>query len=195
MTAGRQNSLVVDGLGRFDPMVAAPTFSVIGFSNTAAGGGDTEDARYNTSAKYRIGVGPFSLAALCQFGGFDQGNGSNGAFSVGIAGDFGPFSFGAEGEKVKDAVALSNFAEFPLPAELSANALKATLSNNTHGVLAVKYAFEKATIYSGWDYILFANPSDAYPNGFTAIGITRPGRLCEIHHLYRTQDLGAFGWA
>ena len=81
LTAGRQNSLVVDGLGRFDPMGAAPNFSVIGFSNTAAGGGDTEDARYNTSAKYRIGVGPFSLAALYQFGGFDQGNGSNGAFS------------------------------------------------------------------------------------------------------------------
>jgi predicted porin len=170
LTAGRQNSLIVDGLGRFDPMGAAPNFSVIGFSNTAAGGGDTQDARYNTSAKYRIGVGPFRLAALYQFGGYDQGNGSNGAFSVGIGGNFGPFSFGAEGERVKDAVALSNFAEFPLPAGVSANALKATLSNNTNGVLGATYTFDKATLYSGWEYILFANPSDAYSNGFTAIG-------------------------
>ncbi len=170
LTAGRQNSLIVDGLGRFDPMGGAPNYSVIGFSNTAAGGGDTQDARYNTSVKYRVGVGPIRLAALYQFGGFDQGNGSNGAFAVGIAGDFGPFSFGAEGEKVKDAVALSNFAEFPLPAGVSANALKATLSNNTNGDLGVKYTFDKATIYSGWEYILFANPSDAYPDGFTAIG-------------------------
>jgi predicted porin len=36
LTAGRQNSLIVDGLGRFDPMGAAPNYSVIGFSNTAA---------------------------------------------------------------------------------------------------------------------------------------------------------------
>jgi len=170
LLAGRQNSLITDGLGRADPMGAAPIFSVIGVSNTAAGGGDTQTARFNTAAKYRLGVGPFHLAALYQFGGYDQGNGSNGAFSLGITGDFGPFSFGAEGAKVKDAVALSNFAQFPLPAGVSANALKATLSNNTNGVLGVRYTFDRATIYSGWEYILFANPSDAYPNGFTAIG-------------------------
>ena len=34
-------------------MGAAPAFSVIGVSNTAGGGGDTENARYNTSVKYR----------------------------------------------------------------------------------------------------------------------------------------------
>jgi predicted porin len=170
LTAGRQNSLITDGLGRADPMGAAPNFSVIGVSNTAAGAGDTQTARYNTSVKYRIGVGPFHFATLYQFGGFDQGNGSNGAFSLGMTGDFGPFSFGMEGEKNKDAVALSNFAEFPLPQGVSANALKATLSNNTSGIVGARYTFGNATFYSGWEYILFANPSDAYPNGFTAIG-------------------------
>jgi predicted porin len=170
LTAGRQNSLITDGLARFDPMNAAPNFSVIGVSNLAAGGGATQTARYNTSAKYRIGVGPFHFAALYQFGGYDQGNGSNGAFSLGMTGDFGPFSLGVEGERNKDAVALSNFAQFPLPPGVSANALKATLSDNTNGILGVRYTFDKATIYSGWEYILFANPSDAYPSGFTAIG-------------------------
>ena len=170
VTAGRQNSLIVDGADRFDPMGAASSFSVIGVSNTAAGGGDTETARYNTSLKYRVGVGPFHFAGLYQFGGFDQGNGSNGAFSLGMAGDFGPLTFGVEGEKNKDAVSLSNFAQFPLPAGVSANALKATLSNNTSGILGVRYTFGNAALYSGWEYILFANPSDAYPDGFTAIG-------------------------
>ena len=170
LTAGRQNSLITDGLARFDPMNAAPSFSVIGVSNLAAGGGATQTARYNTSAKYRIGVGPLHFAALYQFGGYDQGNGSNGAFSLGMTGDFGPFSLGLEGERNKDAVALYNFAQFPLPPGVSANALKATLSDNTNGILGVRYTFDKATIYSGWEYILFANPSDAYPNGFTAIG-------------------------
>jgi predicted porin len=170
LTGGRQNSLVTDGLGRFDPMGAAPNFSVIGVSNTAGGGGDTQTARFNTALKYRIGVGPFHFATLYQFGGFDQGNGSNGAFALGMTGDFGPFSFGMEGQKIKDAVALSNFAQFPLPDGVPANGLKATLSNNTTGVLGVKYTFDRAIFYSGWEYILFASPSDVYPNGFTAIG-------------------------
>ena len=53
---------------------------------------------------------------------------------------------------------------------MSANSLKATLSNNTSGVLGVRYTFGNAALYSGWEYILFANPSDAYPDGFTTIG-------------------------
>ncbi len=170
LLAGRQNSLIVDGASRFDPMGAASSFSVLGVSNTAAGGGDTETARYNTSLKYRIGAGPFHFAGLYQFGGFDQGNGSNGAFSLGMTGDFGPLSFGVEGEKNKDAVSLSNFAQFPLPPGVSANALKATLSNNTSGIVGMRYTFGNAALYSGWEYILFANPSDAYPDGFTSIG-------------------------
>jgi predicted porin len=124
LLAGRQNSLIADDASRFDPMGAASSFSVLGVSNTVAGGGDGETARYNTSLKYRIGVGPFHFAGLYQFGGFDQGNGSNGAISFGMTGDFGPFTFCVEGEKNKDAVSLSNFAQFPLPLGVSANALK-----------------------------------------------------------------------
>ena len=71
-------------------MGAASSFPVLGVSNTAAGGGDTETARYNTSLKYRIGAGPFHFAGLYQFGGFDQGNGSNGAFSLGMTGSSAP---------------------------------------------------------------------------------------------------------
>jgi len=170
LTVGRQDSLILDGIGRFDPMQGANAFSVIGFSSTAAGAGDTEDARYNTSVEYRLGLGPFRLAGLYQLGGYDQGNGSNGAFSVGIGGDFGAFSFGAAGEKVKDAVSLSNFGEYPLPSGVGVDDLKATLSNNTAGAVAAKYAFSNVTVYGGFEYILFQNPSDAYPNGFTTLG-------------------------
>ena len=80
LTAGRQDLLILDGLDAYDPMAAAPAFSVIGTSNTVAGAGDTEDARYNTSVQYRVNIGAFRFAALYQFGGYDQGNGSNGAF-------------------------------------------------------------------------------------------------------------------
>jgi predicted porin len=170
LTAGRQNSLILQGLGEYDAMNAAPAFSVIGVSNIAGGGGDTESARYNTAMKYQVGVGPLRFAALYQFGGFDQGNGSNGALSTEVEAHVGAFWFDAVGQKVKDGVALSNFGQYPLPAGVPLNGLKATLSDKASGMLTARYEFDRATIYSGWEYILFANPSDAYPNGFTAIG-------------------------
>ncbi len=170
LTAGRQNSLILQGLGDYDAMGSAPAFSVIGVSSTVAGGGDTENARYNTSVKYQVGVGPLRFSALYQFGGFDQGNGSNGAFSTEVEGHFGPLSFDLVGQKVKDAVSLSNFGQYPLPAGVPLNGLQATLSNKASGMAAARYEFDRATIYAGWEYILFANPSDAYANGFTAIG-------------------------
>jgi hypothetical protein len=64
LTVGRQNSLVVDGLVRYDAMATAPAFSVIGTSNTAGGSGDTEDARYATSVQYGTHIGAFRFAAL-----------------------------------------------------------------------------------------------------------------------------------
>ena len=170
LTAGRQNSLILQGLGDYDAMGAAPAFSVIGVSNIAGGGGDTENARYNTSVKYDVAAGPLRFAALYQFGGFDQGNGSNGAFSTEVEGHFGPLTFDLVGQKVKDAVSLSNFGQFPLPAGVPLNGLKATLSDKESGLVSARYDFDRASIYAGWEYILFANPSDAYPNGFTAIG-------------------------
>ena len=50
------------------------------------------------------------------------------------------------------------------------NGLKATLSDKASGMAAARYDFDRAAIYAGWEYILFVNPSDAYPNGFTTIG-------------------------
>src|SRR5271165_3435066 len=169
-TVGRQDSLILDGLGRYDATGAANAFSVIGASNTVAGSGDTEAARYNTSVRYKVGVGPFRLAALWQFGGYDQGNGSNGAFDAQVGGDFGGFSFAAVGSKVKDAVALSNFGESPLPSGVGMNDLKATLSDNTSGVIMLRYTYGAVKLYGGFEYILFRNPTDAYPEGFTTIG-------------------------
>ena len=127
LTVGRQDSLILDGLGRYDAMAAAPAFSVIGASNTAGGSGDTEDARYATSVQYLINIGAFRLGTLYQFGGYSQGNGSNGAIEAQVGGDFGGFSFDLVASKVRDAVSLSNFAMSPLPAGVSVDNLKATL--------------------------------------------------------------------
>jgi predicted porin len=170
LTAGRQDSLILDGLGRYDAMAAAPAFSVIGASNTAGGAGDTEDARFATSVQYANHIGPFRFAVLYQFGGYSQGNGSNGAIEGQVGGDFGGFSFDAIVNKVRDAVSLSNYGEFPLPAGVSVDNLRATLSNDTSSVIMLRYKYRTVTFYGGFEQIRFQNPSDTYPQGFTTLG-------------------------
>jgi predicted porin len=170
LTVGRQDSLILDNLARYDAMASAPAFSVIGASSTAGGAGDTEDARYNTSVQYTKSIGAFHLAALYQFGGYSQGNGSNGAIEAQFGGDFGGFSFDVVGSNVRDAVSLSNYAQSPLPPGVTVDNLKATLSNNTSGVIMVRYKFRTVTLFGGFEVIQFQNPSDTYPQGFTTLG-------------------------
>jgi predicted porin len=170
LTAGRQDSLNRVAMSVYDAMLGAPAFSLVGTSNTAAGTGDTEDARFNTSVQYSNHIGPFRFAALYQFGGYSQGNGSNGAIEGQIGGDLGGFSFDAVASKVRDAVSLSNYAQFPLPAGVSVDNLKATLSNNTSGVIMLRYKYRIVTFYGGFEQIQFQNPSDTYPQGFTTLG-------------------------
>ena len=45
-------------------------FSVIGFSGTTAGGGNTEDTRSNLAFKYRVSYSNFRAAAMVQIGGY-----------------------------------------------------------------------------------------------------------------------------
>src|SRR6201999_1077522 len=80
LTVFRQNSLTLDAVFDYDPFAASYAFSPIGFQGTTCGVGNTENCRNSTSLKYRINIGQFRAAALCQFGGYDHNNGSNGAY-------------------------------------------------------------------------------------------------------------------
>ena len=65
LTVGRQNSLMNDGVGTYDPKHASYAFSLIGFSGGAAAGiGTTETARWDNSVKYIYQYGPVH-AAVC----------------------------------------------------------------------------------------------------------------------------------
>ncbi len=68
-TVGRNVTLLADGIGKYDPMGAAQAFSLIGYSGTTAGGGDTEDRRLDQSVKYFAKYDWLHLGALYQFGG------------------------------------------------------------------------------------------------------------------------------
>jgi predicted porin len=171
LTVGRQNSLTLDGVKAYDPMGGAVAFSVIGDSAKTAGVGDTEDARYNTAVKYMVNIGQFRAGGLYQFGGYDQGNGSNGAYEAQIGGDFGSLSVDAIYSYVRDAVSLANWSTataVATPGQM--NTLKATLSNDTSLLVLAKYTIGPAQLFGGYEYIRSQNPSDDYANGFTSLG-------------------------
>jgi predicted porin len=76
LTFGRQRSLGTDVMLVYDPAAGAYSFSYIGYNGTMAGGGDTEDTRWDEAIKYRVAWGPVHVAAIYKFA-----DGSGGCYS------------------------------------------------------------------------------------------------------------------
>ncbi len=76
LTFGRQRSLGTDAMLQYDPAGGSYAFSYIGYNGTMAGGGDTEDSRWDDAIKYRLIVGPVHFGAMYKFA-----DGSAGCYS------------------------------------------------------------------------------------------------------------------
>jgi len=77
LTFGRQRSLGTDTMLAYDPAGGAYSFSYIGYNGTMAGGGDTEDTRWDQAVKYRFTFGPVHVGAMYKFA-----DGSGGCYSA-----------------------------------------------------------------------------------------------------------------
>jgi predicted porin len=77
LTFGRQRSLGTDAMLLYDPAGGSYAFSYIGYNGTMAGGGDTEDSRWDDAVKYRLTVGPVHFGAMYKFA-----DGSAGCYSA-----------------------------------------------------------------------------------------------------------------
>ena len=77
LTFGRQRSLGTDAMLLYDPVSGGYAFSYIGYNGTMAGGGDTEDSRWDSAMKYRITFGPMHFGAMYKFA-----DGSGGCYSA-----------------------------------------------------------------------------------------------------------------
>jgi predicted porin len=77
LTFGRQRALGTDTMLAYDPAGGAYSFSYIGYNGTMAGGGDTEDTRWDQAMKYRITYGPVHFGAMYKFA-----DGSGGCYSA-----------------------------------------------------------------------------------------------------------------
>ena len=77
LTLGRQRSLGTDAMVVYDPAGGAYSFSYIGYNGLMAGGGDTQDARWDAAVKYRLTYGPVHFGAMYKFA-----DGSGGCYSA-----------------------------------------------------------------------------------------------------------------
>jgi predicted porin len=80
ITFGRQRSLGTDAMLQYDPAGGSYAFSYIGYNGTMAGGGDTENSRWDDAVKYRLTVGPVHFGAMYKFA-----DGSGGCYSPAAA--------------------------------------------------------------------------------------------------------------
>ena len=77
LTIGRQRSLGTDAMLLYDPAGGAYGFSYIGYNGTMAGGGTTQDSRWDDALKYRLTYGPLHFGAMYKFA-----DGSGGCYSA-----------------------------------------------------------------------------------------------------------------
>ena len=170
LTVFRQNSLTLDAVFDYDPFGASYAFSPIGFQGITCGGGNTQNCRNSTSLKYRVNIDRFRIAALWQFGGYDQNNGSRGAYQFGVGGDIPTWgkdvlSVDAIFSRVRDSVALAlapganDAFGMPIPPFLP-QTLTATISDNTAAMFVAKYTTGALKLFTGYEHIRYAAPSD-----------------------------------
>jgi predicted porin len=188
VTFGRQNTVLADGIGKYDPNYASQAYSLIGISGTTAGGGDTQNRRLDSSLKY---VGSYGgVAHLSAQYKFNQSTGSaNTAYEVSFGGEFAGFSADAYYTKIKDAVSvaalsaaqvtdLSGLCPSPLPAGSNciaaspSNALAATVSDNTAFAVMGLYNMGFLKFFGGYEHIQYANPDDPLSAGFNVAAYT-----------------------
>jgi predicted porin len=186
-TFGRNVTLVADGISKYDPMGAAQAFSVIGFSGTAAGGGDTEDRRLDQSVKYFAKYDWLHLGALYQFG--SSSGSTNTGYQLQVGFDYAGFSADAYYFKKYDAISISSLsaaqagqltgscpkapADPCFPGYTLGNTLNATVSDNETYMVTALYDFGAAMplkLYAGYEHIAFNNPSNPLSPGTLIIG-------------------------
>ena len=173
LTFGRHVTPLADGVAKYDPMGASQAFSLIGFSGTTAGGGDTEDRRLDNSIKYTGTFNPIHLEALYQIGG--QRGAANSAVQVDLGVEFAGLSADAYYAKKRDAIAAATLSAAQVQDIIAAgyspsNTIAATVSDNTTYAIMALYNFGGPKIYAGYENIKFENPADPLNAGSLTIG-------------------------
>jgi predicted porin len=161
VTFGRQRSLGTDAMLLYDPAGGGYAFSYIGYNGTMAGGGDTENSRWDSAVKYRFTDGPIHLGAMYKFA---DGNGGcysasaswtaatctpesahNNAFGFDGGGSYGKLSADVVFQRYNQAISVLN----PLlgPQSPTQSYQSTTNSINTNTISGVNLINTNNTVY------------------------------------------------
>lgn len=183
LTFGRHTGLLADGIAKYDPMLASQAFSPIGLSGTAAGGGDTEDRRLDSSIKYEISVSGVHVGVQYQAkSGANVGTTTEAVLGFAFPGG----SVDAYYMQKNDAIGAGSLSAGALAGVEAActgvvnglacapidKAVAGTISDNTTAGVMAKYSFadKAATVSAGYENINFKNPSTLVTAGQMTIG-------------------------
>jgi predicted porin len=173
-TFGRQNTILADGIAKYDPNFASQAFSLIGLSGTTAGAGDTQDRRLDGSLKYVA-----TYAEIVHAGALfkpSDGNGiSNSAYELSFGAEYAGASIDAYYGKIHGAVAAAalSAAQVALLPGLGysvSNSLAGTISDNTGYAIMGLYNLGIVRFFAAYEHISFANPETPLPAGYDDIG-------------------------
>ena len=174
ITFGRQGTLLLEGVIKYDPNYNASAFGLLGASNTYSGAGSQENNRLDSSVKYLLNFDDLvHLGALYKFNG-SSGPG-NTAFQADIGGNYAGASVDAYYSKVNSAITstsltASQVAALPALGYSESKSLAATISDNTAYALMASYKINPLKFFAGYEHIKYANPHTPLSAGFNDIG-------------------------
>jgi len=166
-TLGRNNTLLLDNILKYDPMGGSYAFSLIGLSGVVAGMGTTQDARLDGSLKYLYSTEAFHAGFLYQPGKTDSSPGKAWQGNVGF--EYAGFSVdGIYGHK-NDALSASSLS-VAQATTAPHDSLASTISDNTSYTLAGSYKAGPWKLCFGYEHMKYENPSNPLEAGFSGLG-------------------------
>ncbi len=159
LTVGRQYTVALDDIGKYDPQQGSQAFSPIGYYGSYGGGGFTEDARLDNAVKYNGKFNGIRVDALYQFGGIAGNNTANSGWQGGLGTDFGNLSLDALYAMKHDGLGVSP----------NNPGLKGTIADVRDYGLFAKYVMGPATLSGGRVRYEYTTPADGGA-GYSTIG-------------------------
>jgi predicted porin len=184
LSFGRERALGTDAMLAYDPAAGAYSFSFIGYNGLMAGGGDTQDTRWDQAVKYRLTYGPVHFGAMYKFtdgqGGCYSGSAAwtaatctaesphNSAYGFDLGGAYGRFSADVVFQQVNQAISVVNPllgpASLTAPYQSTLNSINTNpvsdgvnligVSNTEYGIVTDNTAAMVAAKYT-WDPVKF----------------------------------------
>lgn len=168
LTLGRNNLPGRDAMSHYDPLNGSYAFSILSYSNAAAGMGVTEDGRLDNSIKYVYRYAHFRISGLFQPG-FSRGSPGI-AKELDLGFDQGRWSMDIAWGHKNTAISASPLTAGQIAQGAPADSLVATLSDNSSYLAMARYKLDHGTLYAGFVDLRLRNPSHPWTAPLQGLG-------------------------